>query len=71
MFSRNRLLAALPSAAAEVLKASLEPVDLSVKQMLLEPDQPITHVHFPLHGVVSIVNEPNPRRDRRSRDDRP
>ncbi len=52
---RNRLLAALPPEAYEQLPPVLEHVALSFKQTLQEPDIPMSHVYFPLSGVVSIL----------------
>ncbi|HZT89676.1 MAG TPA: Crp/Fnr family transcriptional regulator [Stellaceae bacterium] len=57
MSSQNRLITALPPDEAEALGAALEPVELTFKQVLLEPEQPIRHAHFPMLGVVSLVNE--------------
>jgi CRP-like cAMP-binding protein len=51
----NRLLAALPPEERRRLVPRLERVHLTVKQPLLEPQTPITHVYFPVDGVVSLV----------------
>src|SRR5438105_9100842 len=52
----NVLLAALPEEHYRRLSAHLEAVPLSTKQVLFEPDQPISHVYFPQRGtVVSLV----------------
>jgi CRP-like cAMP-binding protein len=51
----NRLLAALPEAALADLSAHLTPVTLVQGEALFEPGDTLTHVHFPLRGLVSIV----------------
>ncbi len=53
----NRLLAAVGPHMLERLAADLEPVELTLGQVLYEVDQPLTHVVFPTLGVVSIVSE--------------
>ncbi len=52
---QNRLLAALPGEAYARLRPRLEPVELTIKELLWEKDEPIRHVYFPLNGVVSMV----------------
>jgi len=52
---RNRLLTALPPDAFELLAGSLEPVALSLKQVLYDADEPIGTVHFVETGMVSIL----------------
>jgi CRP-like cAMP-binding protein len=59
MPSHNRLLAALSEADRQAFQPLLEPVELSLRQVLHEVGEPITHVVFVRHGVVSLVNEPN------------
>jgi CRP-like cAMP-binding protein len=51
----NRLLAALPAAERERVIELLEPVSLTFKQLLYEPNQPIMHVYFPLSCVTSLL----------------
>lgn len=51
----NRLLAALPEEEYEQLRPALEPVSLSLKRVLFNPNEPIEHVHFVRSGVVSLV----------------
>jgi len=51
----NRLLAALPPADFERLAASLTPVTLSLKQFLVEADQPIEAAYFVETGMVSYL----------------
>jgi CRP-like cAMP-binding protein len=60
MSSRNRLLATLAPADLEVLGDALQTVELTFKDSLQDPDQTPPHVYFPLSGVVSVVNEPDP-----------
>ena len=56
----NRLLDALPRKVFQALQKSLEPVELKLKHVLHERDQPVEDVYFPTSGVISMVNEPNP-----------
>jgi CRP-like cAMP-binding protein len=59
MSSRNRLLALLSPDELEALDGALEPVQLRFKDVLQEPDRPISHVYFATSGVISLVNEPD------------
>lgn len=52
---QNRLLASLPERDAQQITANAQRLSLSLKDVLLEPNEPITHVHFPLSGVMSLV----------------
>ena len=52
---RNRLLTALPKREYDRLRPDLERVALPLRTILYEADGPITHVFFPLNGVVSLV----------------
>src|SRR3712207_5864211 len=52
---RIRLLAALPPADFDLLRDSFAPVRLDLRQMVIEPKQPIRHVYFPQSGIVSIL----------------
>jgi CRP-like cAMP-binding protein len=54
--SRNRILAALPSAEFLRIEAELEPFELPMNYVLYEADAPISHVYFPTSGCVSMVN---------------
>ena len=51
----NRLLAALPLAEYARLEPDLELVTPPLGQVLYQPDQPITHIFFPLTGLLSLV----------------
>ena len=51
----NRLLAALPRNEHDRLLAYLEKVPLPLRDILYEANGPISHVFFPLNGVVSLV----------------
>jgi CRP-like cAMP-binding protein len=51
----NRLLATLPPAVYEAVLPYLEPVALSMQQVLYTPSTPISHVYFPRSAVVSLV----------------
>ncbi len=50
----NSILAALPPAELERLLPFLDPVELAINDSLIEPDQPIPFVYFPLDMVASI-----------------
>jgi CRP-like cAMP-binding protein len=52
---RNRLLASLPPAEFGRLAASLTPVTLTLKQFLLEADEPIEAAYFVETGMVSYL----------------
>jgi CRP-like cAMP-binding protein len=52
----NRILNALPRAEYERISAFLEPVEMSLGEILYRPNEPISHVYFPNTGTVSIVN---------------
>jgi CRP-like cAMP-binding protein len=51
----NRLLAALPPAEYARLAPHLETVVLTVKQQIYAANGPITHLYFPVAGVISLV----------------
>jgi CRP-like cAMP-binding protein len=52
---RNQLLTTLPREDFDALQPHLEPVSLELKQVLIEPNQPIEQVYFPESGYSSIV----------------
>jgi len=52
---RNRLLASLPPADFRLLAASLTPVTLTLKQFLLEADEPVEAAYFVETGMVSYL----------------
>lgn len=51
----NRLLAALEKKTYQGLAPHLEKVNLSLRQTLYEPNQPIDFVYFPVNGVISML----------------
>ena len=51
----NRLLRAMSAEDFARLTPHFEPVTLSLKQVLVEPNQPIEHVHFMEDGLASVV----------------
>ncbi|HEX2780079.1 MAG TPA: Crp/Fnr family transcriptional regulator [Gemmatimonadaceae bacterium] len=53
---RNRLLGALPPEDYERARSHLELVHYAQRQVLIEPEEPIRHVYFPMTMVASIVN---------------
>jgi CRP-like cAMP-binding protein len=52
---RNRILAALPPDELALLTPYLERVELPLRLVLIDPNQPIRHVHFVEAGVVSLL----------------
>ncbi len=52
---QNRLLARLGPDDLALLQPHLEPVDLPVGMVVIEPDQPITHAVFPETGLCSVI----------------
>lgn len=50
----NSILAALPRPEFARLEPFLERVQLAIEQTLIEPDQPIPFVYFPINCVASI-----------------
>lgn len=53
----NRLLNFLPTAERKLLTANLKPVRLELRQTLEKPNQPIEHIYFLEHGIVSVVGD--------------
>lgn len=53
--SGNRLLAALPRKERLQLIAGGEEVDLGLSEVLFEPGQRISHVHFPTTSLISLL----------------
>jgi CRP-like cAMP-binding protein len=52
---QNRLLSALSRDLQIRLLPRMEKVTLSVRQLLFEAGEPITHVYFPLSGSMSLI----------------
>jgi CRP-like cAMP-binding protein len=55
VWRRNRLLAALPEVEQQRLAEKLRLVDVGLRDLLYEVDQPISFVYFPLGCVISLV----------------
>ena len=51
----NRLLAALPPQELAEFSAHLQPVSLSIRRVLHEPNAAIDNVYFMLEGLASIL----------------
>jgi CRP-like cAMP-binding protein len=51
----NLLLSELAPDVAARLDAKFELVTLPIKSYVMRPDEPISHVYFPLTGLISIV----------------
>lgn len=51
----NRLLDALPGEELERLRPDLEPASLRLNDVLIEPNEPIGHVWFPVDSMCSVV----------------
>jgi CRP-like cAMP-binding protein len=54
---RNRLLASLEHDELELLMPSLESIPLIVGMPIYEPNETITHVYFPISGIISMVSQ--------------
>lgn len=54
---RNRILSALPEHVVDGLVRRLEPVRLERGTVLFGQGRPLTHVVFPLSGVISLIAE--------------
>jgi len=52
----NRLLAALPKKEYQCLLPKLELVNLAFGDILYEPGEVITHVHFPNNSIISLLS---------------
>jgi CRP-like cAMP-binding protein len=52
---RNRLLQALGPVDLDILSGELELVSFKRGDVLISPNQPISHVYFPTTGICSIV----------------
>jgi CRP-like cAMP-binding protein len=52
---RNRILAALPREEWERIGPQLERVRLGFREVVCEPNRPMSHVYFPEDGIVSIL----------------
>lgn len=55
MSYQNRLLAALTEADRALLRPHLEPIDLPLGRVLVEPDKIITHAVFAESGLCSVI----------------
>jgi hypothetical protein len=55
MQAENRLLAALPNEASDRLRPHLELVELTLGQVICEPDVELTHAYFPVTCIVSLT----------------
>jgi CRP-like cAMP-binding protein len=53
----NFILGALPDEEYARLRERLEPVNLDLKQMIYETDQPIRHAYFPTSAVLSMISQ--------------
>src|SRR5436190_6332913 len=53
--ARNHLISRLKPEDAEALRPSLEFVELKIRQSVTEPGKQITHVYFPVSGIISVV----------------
>ena len=52
---QNRLLSALSRELQIRLLPRMEKVNLAVRQVLFEANEPLTHVYFPLSGAMSLL----------------
>jgi CRP-like cAMP-binding protein len=54
--SKNCILSKLDNDKHERLRSRLQPLDLELKQVIYEPDQPIRFAYFPEQGMISVVS---------------
>ncbi len=59
---KNRILSRLSDDDAALLKPDLEPVDLTLRQVLEAPNKPIKHSYFIEYGLASVVASNNHKR---------
>jgi CRP-like cAMP-binding protein len=52
---RNHVLSCLSTADCDLIKVHLEPIEMPRLFQVETPNKPITHVYFPLEGIVSVV----------------
>ena len=52
---KNHLIELLPRKDRLRLLAVCEPVELALQEVLCEPQQPASHVYFPMRGFISLV----------------
>ena len=55
MLTQNQLLAVLPEQQLASWLPHLEPVELSLGEVLYEPGSHVTHVYFPATAIVSLL----------------
>ena len=53
--SKNRILSRLSAGDKALLQPDLEPVTLTLRQVLEAPNKPITHSYFINYGLASII----------------
>ena len=57
--TNNHLLQSLPSRELAAVLRSGERIELTLRQLLYSPNEPISYVYFPEDGIVSLVSEMN------------
>jgi CRP-like cAMP-binding protein len=55
VIATNRLLDSLPANERKRVLAASESVDLAFADVLYAPRDPLTHVYFPLEGLISLI----------------
>ena len=53
---RNVILAHLPPHLLDSLRQHLRPIELKVKQVICQPNQPMEHAYFVETGMISVVS---------------
>lgn len=51
----NHLLTALPDIERNAVMADCETVELALNEVLLQPDDPVTYVYFPIDCFISLI----------------
>ena len=52
---QNLLLGRIPAVEYSKLEQHLEPVEMPIRQLVAEANQPVRHVYFPQRGMFSVV----------------
>jgi CRP-like cAMP-binding protein len=53
--AHNRLLKTLPDGLAAKLRPDFEKIEMKVQSVFARPGEPVSHVYFPLSGMISLV----------------
>lgn len=54
-YLKNLMLSSLTKPDLEILRPHLEPIDLKLGQIILQPESDIDYVYFPHSGIISVI----------------